>query len=96
MLLCPPPDAYINELCLIVVFSGWAIIFSVSDAVHVYSERIGTNSYQWQDGSPVINHWCPQQPFENSDCLGMLVDYWCLDWGLDDSTCPTQRRFFCE
>ncbi|XP_056000919.1 uncharacterized protein LOC130048345 isoform X1 [Ostrea edulis] len=67
------------------------------NSIHLYSERINSKSYQWQDGSPVNNHWCPHQPDKIDDCLGMLVaDHWCMGWGIDDSTCMIQRRFFCE
>ncbi|XP_062596763.1 C-type mannose receptor 2-like [Saccostrea cucullata] len=66
-------------------------------AIHTYARRVGAFSYEWRDGSAVTQHWCPSEPFEDRDCVGLIETTWCPEIGLDDSSCTKVKRvFFCE
>ncbi|XP_062566353.1 uncharacterized protein LOC134228687 [Saccostrea cucullata] len=65
--------------------------------IHVYAKRVAPLSYTWRDGSLMTGPWCPQQPFEDRECMGLIVDDWCPSMALDDSSCTDDKRlFFCE
>eukprot|EP00105_Crassostrea_gigas_P034474 XP_019918622.1 PREDICTED: uncharacterized protein LOC105318058 isoform X1 [Crassostrea gigas] len=67
--------------------------------IHVYSRRTGTNTYEMDDGTLIPSTlWCPDQPYEDSGCLGVQNDPqndWCPSPGVDDIICFHTRQFFC-
>ncbi|XP_052690063.1 uncharacterized protein LOC128168031 [Crassostrea angulata] len=68
--------------------------------IQVYSQHVGFKSYALDDGTPITSTrppWCPWQPVEDWDCLGVQNEpgSWCPYAGLDDFPCSKSRPFFC-
>ncbi|XP_062607079.1 C-type mannose receptor 2-like [Saccostrea cucullata] len=63
--------------------------------IHVLAFLIKDNTYEWNDGSLVSHDWCPNQPSENTGCIGVDLTNWCPSGGLDDYPCTDERTFFC-
>lgn len=71
---------------------------SILESIHVYSRRIGNNTYQWSDGTMIpASQWCPGWPAENTGCVGFQKDSdsSCPQGGLYEIPCSQYNRFFC-